>query len=197
MNKPVYFGLSVLESSKMLMYAFWYDYVKPNYGEKARLCYMDTDSFIFCIKTDGIYKYVIEDVETRFGTSNYELECNPIDRPLPKGKIEKVIGLMKDELVGTIMVKVVRLTKTYSYLIDYGSEDKNTKGTKTCVIKTKLKFENYKNCLEANQLENNHLEKKKIEIDSIKKEKIIKSIFFQYLKVKNLMFLLKKLIRFL
>ena len=123
-NKPVYFGLSGLESSKMLMYAFWYDYVKPNYGEKARLCYMDTDSFIFCIKTDGIYKNIIEDVETRLGTSNYKLECNPIERPLPKGKNEKVIGLMKDELGGTIMAKVVRLTKTYSHLIDYDSEDK-------------------------------------------------------------------------
>ena len=86
MNKPVYFGLSMLEFSKMLMYAFWYVYVKPNYGDKVKLCYMDTDSFIFWIRTDGIYKDTIEDVETRFRTSNYELECNSIDRPLPKGK---------------------------------------------------------------------------------------------------------------
>ena len=80
---------------------------------------------------------------------------------------------MKHKLGGKIMAKVVKLTKTYSYLIDYGSEDKNAKGTKTCVLKTKLKFENYKNCSEANQRENkiNHLQKKKIEIDSIKKEK--------------------------
>ena len=52
---------------------------------------MDTDSFVVYIKTDDIYKYIVEDVETRFDTSNYEL-----DRPLPKGG-EKVIGLMKDE----------------------------------------------------------------------------------------------------
>ena len=81
MNKPVHLGLSILELSKILMYEFWYDYVKPKYGEKVKLCYMDTDSFIVYIKTDDIYKDIAEDVETRFDTSNYELECNFIDRP--------------------------------------------------------------------------------------------------------------------
>ena len=45
MNKPVYLGLSILEISKILMYEFWYDYVKPKYDEKAKLCYMDTDMY--------------------------------------------------------------------------------------------------------------------------------------------------------
>ena len=49
-NKPVYLALSILELSKTLMYEFWYDYVKPKYDEKAKLCYMDTDSFIVYIK---------------------------------------------------------------------------------------------------------------------------------------------------
>ena len=167
MNKPVHLGLSILELSKILMYEFWYDYVKPKYGEKVKLCYMDTDSFIVYIKTDDIYKDIAEDVETRFDTSNYEL-----DRPLPKGKNKKVIGLMKDELGGKIMTKFVGLrAKTYSYLIDDGSEDKKAKGTKKCVIKRKLKFENYKNCLEATQLDNKikHLENNKTNIDSLKK----------------------------
>ena len=78
---------------------------------------------------------------------------------------------MKDELGGKIMTKFVGLrVKTYSYLIDDGTEDKKAKRTKKCVIKRKLKFENYKNCLEATQLENkiNYLEKNKIHIDSIK-----------------------------
>ena len=62
------------------MYEFWYDYVKPKYSEKVKLCYMmDADSFIVYIKTDDIFKDIAEDVETRFDTSNYEL-----DRPLPK-----------------------------------------------------------------------------------------------------------------
>ena len=134
MNKPVYLGLSILELSKILMYEFWYDYVKPKYGEKVKLCYMDTDSFIVYIKTDDIYKDIAEDVETRFDTSTYEL-----DRPFPKGKNKKVIGLMKDELGRKVITKSVGLiAKTYSYLIDDGSEDKNAKGTKKCVIKRKL-----------------------------------------------------------
>ena len=83
MNKPVYLGLSILELSKILIFEFRYDYVKPEYGQKANLCYIDTDSFIVYIKTDDIYKD-IADVETRFDTSNYEF-----DRPLPNEKIKK------------------------------------------------------------------------------------------------------------
>ena len=73
----------------------------------------DTDSFIVYIKTDDIYKD-IADVKTRFDTSNYELGCNSIDRPLPKGEYKKVIGLMKDELGGKIMTKFVGLTRFYT-----------------------------------------------------------------------------------
>ena len=51
MNKAVYIGLSILEISKIVIYEFWYDYVKSKYGERAKLCYMDTDSFILYIKT--------------------------------------------------------------------------------------------------------------------------------------------------
>ena len=60
------------------------DCVKPKYGEKAKLFYMDTDSFIVSIETDDIYKDIAKDVETRFDTSNQELVWNFIDRPLPK-----------------------------------------------------------------------------------------------------------------
>ena len=63
------------------MYEFWHDYVKPKYGENAKLCYMDTDRFIVYIKTEEIYADIAKDVEVRFDTSNFEL-----DRPLPKGK---------------------------------------------------------------------------------------------------------------
>ena len=84
---------------------------------------MDTDSLIVDINTDDIYKDIAEDVETRFDTSDYEL-----DRPSPKAKNKKVIGLMKDELGGKIMTRFVGLrAKTCSYLIDEGSEDKKAK----------------------------------------------------------------------
>ena len=73
MNKSVYLGSSILDLSKSLMQKFWYDYVKPKYGQNANLCYMDTDSFIVHVKTDDIYKDIAEDVQTKFDTSNYEL----------------------------------------------------------------------------------------------------------------------------
>ena len=72
MNKPVYLGLSILDLSKTVLYEFWYDYLKPKYGENVKRCYMDTDSFIVNVKTDDIYKDIAEDVEKRFNTSNYE-----------------------------------------------------------------------------------------------------------------------------
>ena len=93
MNKPDYLGLSIVQLNKILMYEFRYDYLKPKYGEKTKLCHMNTDSFIVYIKTDDIYEDIAEDVETRFGTSNNEL-----DRPLPKPKNKRIIGLIKDEL---------------------------------------------------------------------------------------------------
>ena len=89
---------------QLLMYEFWYDWVKPKYGEKAKLCYMDTKSFIVHIKTNDVFKYIAERFETISDISNYEL-----DRPLPNGKNKKVTGLMKDELIGKIMTKFFRL----------------------------------------------------------------------------------------
>ena len=116
------------ELSKILMYKFWYDYVKPKYGVKSKLYYMNTDSFNVYIKTDDICKDIKKDDENRFDTSNYEF-----DRPLPKVKHKKVIGLMKDQLSGNIMSKLFALrVTTYSYFSNDGSEDKNAKDRKVC-----------------------------------------------------------------
>ena len=143
MNKPIYLGLSILDISKILMYELWYHYMKPKYGNRVKLCYMDMDIFIINIKRNDFYKDIPNDVEKRFDTSNYEA-----DRPLPIGKNEKVIGLMKDELGGKIITEFVTLRpKTYSYSTDDGKEDKKAKGTKKCVIKRMIKFDGYKNCL--------------------------------------------------
>ena len=143
MNKPIYLGLSIFQISKFLMYEFWYDHMKPKYGDNVKLCYIDIDSFIMNIKTEGFYKDIANDVEKRFDTSNYE--CY---RPLPTGKNKKVIGLMKDELGGRVITEFVPLRpKTYSYLTDDCKEDKKAKGTKKCVIKRMIKFDDYKNCL--------------------------------------------------
>ena len=128
MNKPIYLGLSILEISKILMYEFWYNYMKPKYNDNVKLCYMDTDSFIMDIKTNDFYdEDIASDVENRFDTSNYE-----VNRPLPTGKNKKVIGLMKDELGGKIITEFFTLRpKTYSFLTDDGKEDKKAKGAKS------------------------------------------------------------------
>ena len=137
MNKPIYLGLSILGISKILMYEFWYDYMKPKYDNNVKLCYMDTDSFIMNIKTEDFYKDVANDVEKRFDTSNYE-----VHRPLSIGKNKKVIGLMKDELGGKIIMEFVTLRpKTYSYLTD------DCKENKKCIITRTIKFNDYKICL--------------------------------------------------
>ena len=135
MNKPVCLGLSILELRAISTYEFRHIFLKPDYDEKEKLCFMDTDIFIVYIKTNNINKYIAVDVETRFDTSNYEF-----DRPLPKGKNKKVIGLIKDELSQKIMTKCVALrVKTYNYLVDDDSEEeKKKKGRKNCGIKRKL-----------------------------------------------------------
>ena len=152
MNKPIYLGLSILEISKILMYDFWYDYIKPKYNSNVKLCYMDTDSFIMNIKTNDFYKDIANDVENRFDTSNYEVNTSETSalarRTLPTGKNKEIIGLMKDEQGGKIIMEFVTLRpKTYSFLTDDGKEDKKAKGIKKCIIKKMIKFNDYKKCL--------------------------------------------------
>ena len=122
--------------------------MKPKYGDNVKLCYVDTDSFIMHIKTEDFYKDITDDVEKRFDISNYE-----VNRLLPTGKNEKVIGLFKDEFGGKIMGEFAALRpKTYSYLMDDGGSDKKAKGTKKCVIKGRIKFNDYKDCLLNNEI---------------------------------------------
>ena len=130
MNKPIYLGFSILEISKILMYAFWYDYMKPKCNDNVKLCFMDTDSFVMNIKTNDFYKNISDNVDNKSNTSNYEVKT-----PLPIGKNKKVIGLMKDKLGGEIITEFIALRpKTYSYLTDNDKIDKKAKRTKKCVI---------------------------------------------------------------
>ena len=145
MNKPIYLGQAILDISKTLMYEFWYDYIKPKYEEKARLCYMDTDSFIIHIKTEDFYKDISNDVEGWFDTSNYDAKDK---RPLPIGKNKKVIGKFKDELGGKIVIEFCALrAEAYAYKLDDDTEKKKANGTKKCIVKRKITFKNYVDAL--------------------------------------------------
>ena len=158
MNKPVYPGQAILDLSKIVMYDFRYDYMVPKYGlEKLKLCYMDTDSLVYDIKTEDFCEDIANDVGERFDTSGYmdtdslvydiktEDFCEDIANdvgtrfdtsgysktdfgPLPIGLNKKVIGLMKDELGGKIMTEFVALSpKLCSYKKLDGWEDKSAK----------------------------------------------------------------------
>ena len=128
MNKLIYLGMSILDISKTLMYEFWYDYIKPKYQDKAKLCYMDTDTFVIYIKTEDFYKDIANDVKKWFDTSNYSKDDN---RLLPIGSNEKIIGLFKAKLRGKIMNEFVGLrAKIMAYLMDDDSEHKKAKRTK-------------------------------------------------------------------
>ena len=143
MNKPIYLGLLKLDISKITMYESWYDYVKTKYQDTARLCYMDTDSFVVNIKTKDFYKDISQDVNKRFDTSSYTF-----DRPSLTGINKKVIGLMKDELGGDIITEFVALRpKAYSYVTNNFIDMEKAKGTKKCVVNKMLRFNDYKKCL--------------------------------------------------
>ena len=121
-NVQIYIGFTILEVSKTVMWEFFHDYLKPKYCDNMKLCYTDTDSFIFHIKTKYFYEDINNDVEEWFDTSNYK-----IDRPLlVTDKNKKVLDKFIDELGGRIMTKFVGLrSKTYAYLIDDFEEKKN------------------------------------------------------------------------
>ena len=92
MNELIYLSMSILDIVKILMYEFWCGYIKPKYGDRAKLCYTDTDSFIINIIAEDFYKDIANNVEKWFDTSNYDKND---EIPLPIGKNKKVIGLLK------------------------------------------------------------------------------------------------------
>ena len=145
MNKPVYLGMCILELSKTIMFDFHYNYIKLKYGDKAKLLFTDTDSFMYEIETEDFYKDIAGDVKDRFDTSDY-----PENHPsgIPTGINKKVLGMMKDEAAGKIIKEFVGLrSKLYSFIMDDGGETKKCKGIKKQVVESSIRHEHYKTCL--------------------------------------------------
>ena len=158
-NKPVYLGMSILDLSKTLMYDFHYNYIKPKYGDNAKLLFTDTDSLAYEIQTEDFYRDISSDVKEKFDTSNY-----PKDHPsgILTGVNKKVIGMFKDEASGKQIAEFVGLrAKLYSYRVsdacegtsrvDDSYEEKKCKGVKKAVIKKTITFNDYKDCLFDNK----------------------------------------------
>ena len=145
MNKPVYLGMCILDLSKTLMYDFHYNYIIPKYGNKAKLLFTDTDSFLYEIETEDFYKDISGDVRDRFDTSKYK-EGHPSG--IPTGINKKVLGMFKDETEGKIIKEFVGLrSKLYSYIMEEGEENKKCKGVKKQVVEENITHEDYKTCL--------------------------------------------------
>ena len=142
LNKPSYIGMCILDLSKTLMYKFHYRYMKPKYGDKAKLQFTDTDSLTYLIKMQDLYKDFHEDKHL-FDFSDY-----PENSPYHCNSNKKVVGKFKYETHSVPIVEFVGLkSKMYSYVKDDGKDDRKAKGIKKCVIKRNIKHEDYKRML--------------------------------------------------
>ena len=145
LNRPAYVGMCVLDLSKTLMYDFHYNYIKDKYGDKAKLLFTDTDSLMYEVQTDDVYKDLFVDKE-KFDNSDY-----PKDSPFYFGDNKKVIGKFKDEAAGIPITEFVGLkSKMYSYIKDNGDGDKTAKGIKRNVIRNDIRHVNYNDVLMNN-----------------------------------------------
>jgi hypothetical protein len=149
LSKPCYVGMSILDLSKTLMYDFHYNTIKKEYGNKARLLFIDTDSLIYEIRTDDVYK----DFE-RIGKSEdcWDNSDYPKDSPYFSAHNKKVIGKFKDEAEGVPIIEFVGLrSKMYSYVKENGKGGMTAKGVKKYVIKNKLTHDNFKGVIKKKE----------------------------------------------
>lgn len=143
-NKPLYIGMAILEISKTCVYDFHYNFMLKNFSSKCKLLYTDTDSLIYEIFCNDIYEEIIKPHIHKFDTSNYSPN-NPYDIPLVN---KKVPGLMKDEAGGLLMSFFVGLrSKMYTFLINEEKCTKKAKGIKYSVVRNKISFQDYVDCL--------------------------------------------------
>lgn len=167
LDKPIYIGFSVLEISKSHMYDFHYSIMKPFYGTNLKMCYTDTDSFLYSIQTNDIYRDIKHHFEQYFDTSNYS------DNNIYgiKKRNNKVPGLFKDELGGQLIAEFVGLRSKLYCIKTENTELKKAKGTKKSVVK-KMCFKDYKTVLDDTSL----VRKKNMIFKSLKHEIFTQSL---------------------
>ena len=142
LDKPVYTGMTVLEGSKNLIYDFYYNFMKKEYGPRCDLLYTDTDSLLFEVETEDIYTDMLKNLHL-YDTSDY-----PEEHPAFSKKNKKVLGKMKDEMKGQPLAEVVCLRpKMHSMLRADDIVVKKAKGVKKCVVKKQIRHEHYKETL--------------------------------------------------
>jgi len=148
LNKPIYAGFSILDLSKLHMFKFHYEYMKPKYGDNLQLLMTDTDSLVYNIETDDFYQDM-KDNSSYFDMSGYSIESG-----FYNGKNEKELGKFKDEVSsGYIKEFVAVRPKCYSFITDKGDETKKLKGIPKAVLKHKITAKDYRDCIEGKTIE--------------------------------------------
>ena len=146
LNKPIYCGMSILDLSKLHMYRFHYDYIKPKYGDKAKLLMTDTDSLMYKIDTRDFY----EDMKTdskHYDMSNFDCD---LTKQYKDNNNKKVVGKFKDEGDGQIWSEFVGLRpKMYSASMHNGLEKKTGKGIKRDYLKKNVTHADYVRCIRS------------------------------------------------
>lgn len=147
-NKPIYIGMCILDISKLYIYNFHYNYMKSMFGGDCCLLYTDTDSLIYEVETPDLYEIIKEDALKYYDTSDYSPN-NPYGIPLVN---KKVLGMMKDENQGKVMTHYVGVrSKAYSVRVEGKDAIKKAKGIKRNVVKTRITFDDYVNCVFNNE----------------------------------------------
>jgi len=151
LNKPIYIGMAILDLSKLHMYQFFYDVLKPKYGDKIRLVYTDTDSFVIHTETEDIFND-LKELKDYMDFSDYSKEHKNYDN-----SNKKKLGYFKDEVNGKIITEFIGLQpKMYAFQLDDGKEEKKAKGIPKKVVKKEINFMMYKNTLEDGDCKRNY-----------------------------------------
>lgn len=145
-NKPIYLGFSILELSKTVLYSFFYEVIKKEFGEKASLLYTDTDSLIIKVLIENFYDFIAQNPD-KFDTSNYT-EGNKFNIP----KSTSVLGRMKDEFPADPIICFYGTGAKAYYVQSVGKELKKAKGVKRSVIKKQLTIDDYRKIVERGGL---------------------------------------------
>ena len=149
LNKPIYIGMAILDLSKLHMYEFFYGVLKPKYGDRIKLAYTDTDSFVTHIETDDVFKDFREIGE------NMDFSDYPVDHPNHSTANKKRIGKFKDEVNGKIISEFIGLKpKMYAMQMDDGIDYKKAKGVPKNIVKKHINFNMYKKTLNENTKSN-------------------------------------------
>ena len=155
-RKPIFVGQAILDISKTCMFEFHYGYVKEKWGEKAKLCFTDTDSLLYRIETEDLFKDISGDIKARFDTSDFAKDHEKVLDGTIVVTNKKVPGLMKDESAGRQIKEFVGLkAKCYTIKMDEekgGGNIKKCKGVKKSTVK-KMQHEDWVRCLESGKIQ--------------------------------------------